>query len=122
MPVACAYPGTGMLATRGCAAQARAPIVACTPDQGTVHRPLAHRISRLPQPGGRWSDGPWQPKLPPMTERIKAGQQARQERLEAALRENLQRRKAQARRRASATEKGGAERPGDGEVKGEERS
>jgi hypothetical protein len=57
-----------------------------------------------------------------MTERIKAGQHSRQERLEAALRENLQRRKAQARKRTSATEKGGGERPGDGEAKGQERS
>jgi len=58
-----------------------------------------------------------------MTERIKAGgPQARQQRLQAALRENLHRRKAQARKRASLVEKSGDEHCGDGDVKGEERS
>ena len=59
-----------------------------------------------------------------MTERIKApGQPPRQQRLQVALRENLQRRKAQARKRASLAEKGApGEYRGGNAVKGEERS
>ena len=58
-----------------------------------------------------------------MTDRIKAGgQQARQQRLQATLRENLVRRKAQARKRGALAEKGADEHRGGCEVKGRERS